>query len=887
MTEQKQKKLLSIRGKLIGTLAIVVVFVSFIIIYFTSNMVIKDKKAYLYDTAFLNLKTISQLFENFTNNKDILVDAYLSADDIASDLSRKKFSQDKDLFQVSSFSVDDFGKEDFLSKSFLTNRDKEKIDNFSVEQYLNHKSNEFAFFTNLIFFDRYKKRKSFLLAPSEFIKENAKKTFDEMKKRSFIYFNEGMAPRYFVFVYDEKKSRVYCFDFLMDYIVEGFLGASSFENFLINEEGKIVFQNKPQLLTPSHLRFFKRFLGQLKNSKSDKESLGVREKEVGNENYIMGFKRIKKFPNYYIFTGIRTSDAYAVTTKLILNTIIFALVLIGLFNVIAIFLARTITGPIDRFISVIQTIATGKYDARVDDQSTSELQTMALTFNSMVEKIQEYNLKLIEYNRTLEQKVLERTEKLREANDFIKTMVDSLAQGLLVFDRSGHCLDLFTKACKKILGMEPANKKLKEILRPDDEAIFNDWVSNLFEEMIPFDSLAELGPKFIEPISDFKDKKFKHVTLEYFPMRNNEGKIENVVLVATDNTKEFKAQKQILEEQNFVKLISKVVKDKKMFNRFVEMFESSLKYELNHAKIKGEINKIDFMRLLHSLKGSAAFYSFQEIVDKLHEFETDVSEDKLNLNLIIDRSNKILEILEKEITRLREFLGQSKEESADISEKKLRSFYKSLLKVSPQAADSFLNEFLYGPALKYVEQYKSLVSELAQKLGKSIKPLEIQNGILPVDITYYQPFFDSCIHLFRNSVDHGIESPDTRTAAGKTPEGSIIATFVNELTDEGQWLIFQLQDDGAGIDPNRIRKKMLELGYSEEEIQENDEKIIYHIFDSSFSTAERLTDISGRGVGLFDIKENIIKIGGSFEVKSELGRGTIFSFKLPPPSYFT
>jgi two-component system chemotaxis sensor kinase CheA len=849
-------------------------------------MIIKDKQAYLYDSAFSNLETISGAFEGFIDYKKRLVEAYLRSIPSSEEDKLQTYGEDLDLFQVREMSLESLGIQPDgqiikPNRLFITAKDREKIDRKSIEEFLEGSTQAEVKYTNKTFFGKYKKKISYLLPPLDEMRSLSHKAFLEKRTQSTILYKENISPRLIIIKFDEKTNLIYCFDFFFDQIIDKFVTKSAFANYLVNRDGDAIFQNRPETFTPSHKRFFKRFNSKFSNLETKKDPMGVQEQLIGNEQYILGYKRIKNFPDYFIFCGIKTSEAYEVTTMLIATTLTYVLLLVAVFNIISLFLARSITGPIDEFIGVIKTIADGKYNVRVENQSTLELQMMADTFNSMVQKIQDYNVKLQEYNRTLEQKVEERTAKLKKANNFIKTMVDSLAQGLLVFDRSGLCLDLYTKACEKLMGINPSNRPLAEVVNPEDSDTFRDWVTNLFDEMIPFESIVELGPKSLSGTKDYKALNFKHVTLDFFPMRSEEGIIENVVMVATDKTREFKAQKQIVEEQNYVKLVTKVINDKKNFLRFIDLFETSLKEEAGKIKVNNEINKNDFMRLLHSMKGSASFYNFSEIVSFLHQFETDFSQDTLDIESTLKKIDEALELLRKNIQRLRDFLGDNKEQFIEIPEKHLRTFWATLQKENPVAAKKFSSSFLEIPAEKYIDQYKNLIKDLAPKLGKSIHPMVVINGALSVDMNHFQKFFDSCIHLFRNAVDHGIEKPEVRLQNGKDQSGLIRVSFETDVDSSGQRLVFHVQDDGGGIDPLRVRNKMKELGYSEDQINESDEDIIYHIFDPSFSTAEILTDVSGRGVGLFDIKENVNELGGHIELNSLKGRGTVFTFKLP------
>ncbi len=884
--DEKKKNLLSftLRGKLILILSLVVISVSAFLLYFSASMIIKDKRAYLFDSAYSNLETIAGAFEQFTESKERLVDAYVQGE--LSDRSSRVRPLDPDIFQVHRLSLEDLGAYKTglnQERIFITLKDRKLLDQKASEDYLQHPTQASVIYTNDLFFSRYKKRYSFLLPPIDEIKKRAYEVAEKKIPLSFIHFEERQAPRLIILRFLPAQNEVICFDFFFDFIVERFINKTGFENSLVNSKGEVLFQNRPNTLTTSLKRFFKRFTERESKKSNMKDSSGVREFTIGDNDFILGYKRLVKFPDFYIFSGIKTSDAYEVTTILVVNTVIYALILVGLFNLVSIFLARTITDPIEKFIDVIRKIADGNYQARVERQNTVELQVMATTFNKMVDKIEDYNRKLMEYNRTLEQKVEERTVSLKKANTFIKTMVDSIAQGLLVFDRSGSCLELYTRACENLLGVIPSKKKLSSILKAEDRELLDAWIGSLFDEMIPFESLVELGPKVAHGPSDYRQKDFKHVTLDFFPMRGEGGTIDNVVMLATDKTKEFKAQKQIIEEQNYVKLVTKVIKDKGNFLRFVDLFQESFK--ISHIKSSLEENqaKNDLMRLLHSMKGSAAFFNMQDIVDHLHDFETEVMKGQLTTLMIEERNQIALSLLEKNLARLKVFLSEDKEKFSEIPVVKIRAFYQELTSFSPALAKSFSRSFLEAPVENYIEQYKALTSELADKLGKEIAPLEVTNGDILVDREYFRPFFDSCIHIFRNAVDHGIEPSAIRQRTGKSRAGQIKINFELFDSPSGGGLLFQVRDDGGGIDPSRIRRKIAELNYPESELNKSDEDVIYHIFDASFSTAEQVTDLSGRGVGLYDVKLIVEKLGGEIQLLSKVNQGTLFSFKIPFP----
>ena len=147
-----------------------------------------------------------------------------------------------------------------------------------------------------------------------------------------------------------------------------------------------------------------------------------------------------------------------------------------------------------------------------------------------------------------------------------------------------------------------------------------------------------------------------------------------------------------------------------------------------------------------------------------------------------------------------------------------------------------------------------------------------------IDKNIVDKLSDPLVHMVRNAVDHGIESSTAqRRNAGKKPEANIeISAF-----HRGGNVCIEIKDDGRGIDPDKIFKKAVEKGLVSQEDNITSSEIINLIFAPGFSTAENITDISGRGVGMDVVRKNITELNGTVEVSSELGKGSIFTIKLP------
>lgn len=173
-------------------------------------------------------------------------------------------------------------------------------------------------------------------------------------------------------------------------------------------------------------------------------------------------------------------------------------------------------------------------------------------------------------------------------------------------------------------------------------------------------------------------------------------------------------------------------------------------------------------------------------------------------------------------------------------------------------------------------RFPRLVHDLSNKLGKKIE-LKLSGEATELDKTVMEKIGDPLVHLVRNSIDHAIESPEERVAAGK-PETGLI--HLNAFHEGGN-IVIEIEDDGAGLNPEKIFKKAVERGLVKEDESLSDEKIHELIFRPGFSTAEQISDVSGRGVGMDVVRRNIKDLGGVVEVTSEFGKGSVFRIRLP------
>jgi len=168
-----------------------------------------------------------------------------------------------------------------------------------------------------------------------------------------------------------------------------------------------------------------------------------------------------------------------------------------------------------------------------------------------------------------------------------------------------------------------------------------------------------------------------------------------------------------------------------------------------------------------------------------------------------------------------------------------------------------------------------MVRDLAARLGKQVR-LTTQGENTELDKAMIEKIIDPLVHLVRNSIDHGLETPDERRAAGKDDTGTLTLTAAHQ----GGHIMIELHDDGRGLDRARILRKAAERGLPVAD-NASDAQVWDLIFQPGFSTADQITDLSGRGVGMDVVRKNIAALGGQVELRSRAGAGTTVSIRLP------
>lgn len=239
----------------------------------------------------------------------------------------------------------------------------------------------------------------------------------------------------------------------------------------------------------------------------------------------------------------------------------------------------------------------------------------------------------------------------------------------------------------------------------------------------------------------------------------------------------------------------------------------------------------------------------------------------------IDRLDVLMNLFEELVIDR----GRLQSIATELQNAELNETTERMTRISGDLQNIILNMRMV-PVETVFNRFPKMVRQLARDLDKKIN-LEIIGAETELDRTVIDEIGDPLVHLIRNALDHGVESPAQRIAAGKPEEGTVTLRAYHS----GNHVFIELEDDGAGVNRQRVLNKAIERGIVSPDVADTltDKQVAELILSSGFSTAEKLTDVSGRGVGLDVVKSTIESLGGHISIDSKEGQGSLFQVQLP------
>lgn len=359
------------------------------------------------------------------------------------------------------------------------------------------------------------------------------------------------------------------------------------------------------------------------------------------------------------------------------------------------------------------------------------------------------------------------------------------------------------------------------------------------------DILSKLRDGLIEPEEDVIDILLKAVDyIKYIIKFIEENKTEPI----EDKILDF-----LVELSNFNEVLNKKVKEvsgEKRFEEIKEEIEEKIEEESEQEKLL----------VIEKTEEKEIKETSIELIETHVKVDVKLLDQLMNLagELVLAR-NRVVQLAQRIID---EDLSRSVQALSMIT----TEIQETIMKTRMQPIGTVFNKF------------PRIVRDLAKSLGKKVN-LHLEGTETELDRSIIEAIKDPLTHLVRNAIDHGIEPPEVRVQIGKPQEGTLIL----RAYQEGGQVVIEVEDDGKGIDVEKIRQKAIEKGLLsyEEAISSSEKELLSLIFKPGFSTAENVTQISGRGVGMDVVKANIEKLGGSIELNTIYGKGTTIKIKIP------
>lgn len=557
-------------------------------------------------------------------------------------------------------------------------------------------------------------------------------------------------------------------------------------------------------------------------------------------------------------------------------------------------LSTVIIKPLADLDKVMKELANGNIEQAIHTEikfkkPISEVEELAESTNIIMARMHKYVSILANQNTELEAQNSTLNETSRTLEDInqaldsknlkLKNILNNVEQGFLTFKKELIIQEEYSLQCEKVFNKAISQKKLSSILYPQDENMIK-FMDELLVKIFHSDKMQRKLYLTLLPEEIAINDRVLNICYKVVKDSKNEDIIMTII---TDITEKRLLEKKMDEERNTLKMVVKTIINRDEFRALVKEYEDFTDKSFENIP-KEKYDQI--LRQIHTFKGNFSQYEMVNIVYKLNELEDKLYEDKYGFSIKDIDNIELISWLREDLDIIKIYAGKDFMKDGElfyIKKEKLIEIENRIQEaLSPNECKIILPliKNLRSKSLKdLLRTYPDYVMKLSERLSKTVKPFKITGDDIMIDANYYHNVLKSITHIFRNSVDHGIETEDERLEAGKEQVGNI-SCELRDLQDNFQIMI---SDDGRGIDVKVLEQKVLDKGlYTKEELSKmNYTEKINLIFEQGMTTKEKATYISGRGVGMSAVKQSLEECGGKIEVDNKEGYGTVFTLTLP------
>lgn len=512
--------------------------------------------------------------------------------------------------------------------------------------------------------------------------------------------------------------------------------------------------------------------------------------------------------------------------------------------------------------------------AQTLEQQNTELEAQSLELESQKDELEAQNQTLEERSHSLSalnNAYLSRTLKLQN-------LLNNVDQGFLTFESDLLINSEYSTECETMLPFENAltTHSIMDTLFMESEDHF--FIQNLFEKI--FTCTEDQRNLYMSLLPEEMSSNGYTLMLSYKMVKNEENQLQ-LLLIMTDISKQRALQNQMEQERNILQMIVKVLQNRSEFLSLVKDFKRFASSDFEKlAALKFD----DTLREIHTHKGIFSQYYMMHIANYLNDLEDSLHKDKNPLMMGQFSYEPLVIELEKDLEIIESYVGHDflyddsiytiREERINNIKQRIKALLPSneYIKILP-----LIKSIRYKDIREILSTYPDYTTKLGERLGKYIVPFEITGDMVTIDPVVYQKVTKSLIHIFRNSVDHGIEKPDIRLELDKQESASITC----HVDQHDKYFTIEIKDDGRGLNFNLLREKATTMGLVQKDETLNDELISNLIFADGISTKKEVSALSGRGVGLAAVRHAVEELGGHITVSSQASKGTSFIIQLP------
>lgn len=502
------------------------------------------------------------------------------------------------------------------------------------------------------------------------------------------------------------------------------------------------------------------------------------------------------------------------------------------------------------------------------DASRDEIGSLSRSFGTMLEQLKrliaEIKTSAEQEQARLEGLVNQRTQALVRRNADMRRVLDNVDQGFLTIDRQAKMSEERSAIIGRWLGTAPASGVLWDYIEqaaPGMGLPLSMGWDQVLEDILPLEVAVQMLPRSFVVGS-------RHFAIDYKPTLAESGALEGMLVVLSDVTVVIERERLEEEEREVLQLFSRVLQDRAGVLEFLGETHRLVETITRSTPDDATVTK----RLLHTLKGNTGLYGLQSVAKLCHALEDNMQEQSSNLTR--SDADRLLACWQAISTKLGGFIDAPKSGGVTIDDSEYGELLAAVAAGMPHAhLAGMVGAWQLEPVELRLRRLAQQAQGLAERLQKLPVDIRVEAGRLRIDSTRLLDVWATLPHLVRNAVDHGIETPAQRSAAGKTERASLV---LRSALNAQQFTI-EIEDSGRGIDWDALRAAATRKGVpcnSQRELSEA-------LFADGVSTRNEVTENSGRGVGTAALARAVKTTGGRIEVFSERGKGTRFRLTWP------